>query len=328
MRIRTFLIFSAFFIFVALVFSPLAHACHCPENGNQPQDGVTQCGGGGGDPIGCQPAYGNYEYEYQYQGEYNYEYEYEGRYDYEYEYEYQSRYEYENQYSGEDSYDTEYPGERTYPAQESYNNQYTSQSNPCAPDAAPHSKPGHCPEDYQSQFTRDPLPRYDIEGTVYYDYDENKRQGPDEPGLRKMRVTAEGLSRGASRRDSDQTKANGTYRIRGLLEGRYNVEVDSDRNLPKDYKITEKPGNINLQNRDERRVDFGIFIPYTIKGVVFYDYNESGKQDKYEPGLGGQDSVRVTAERRQSKIDGSDDSKGRKGEYEIKNLPEGTYDVN
>lgn len=127
----------------------------------------------------------------------------------------------------------------------------------------------------------DPEPKRDISGTVWYDWDQNGRQTNGEPGIGDVRVVA---NRDSSNKEySERTRNGGNYDIKNIPVDRYRVYPDESEGWK---YTTKKDDNVNLNQGNERNVDFGMFKGYEVSVYTYFDMNGNGSGQQ-DPPFGG-----------------------------------------
>ncbi len=126
-------------------------------------------------------------------------------------------------------------------------------------------------------------PQGSIAGTIFNDLNGNGSWDGGEPGLSGIRVR---LSCSAA--ETTFTNGNGSYAFNTLSAGSYTVTED----LPAGWMRTYPAGSgysiiIDSTNLHRIAVDFGNFLPASISGLKFNDYNGDGMRDPDEPGIPG-----------------------------------------
>ena len=144
-----------------------------------------------------------------------------------------------------------------------------------------------------------------VSGTVYMDDDFSGTRSGSEKTVQGISVTL--LNANGAAVDSKQTSAKGSFTFTGLTPGRYSLRMTAQSG----YAFT-RPGAdnimLNLNGGEGYSETFevplgesvtgknaGMIRPATVRGMVFADRNDNGKQDGSEAGLAGT-TVRLMSE--------------------------------
>lgn len=152
-----------------------------------------------------------------------------------------------------------------------------------------------------------------VGGLVWFDRNYDRVPNRDEPGVAGAHVTATDLRSGRSY--SAITDRDGSYVIQRIPAGRYVVSTDDARYLPttrQDVPVTVRPGAASTAN-------FGI-AGGTVSGVAWFDQNQDGIRQAYEPRVSGIPVV-VGNSRTASAVTGRD------GRYLVQDVPAGNHAV-
>jgi hypothetical protein len=169
-----------------------------------------------------------------------------------------------------------------------------------------------------------------IGDTVWFDYNGDGVQQPNEPGLQNIDVTLTGDVNGDGHIETITlyTDPFGHYLFADLYPGKYTVKVNaSDPELPPGSVITTADTySIDLAPaEDYTTADYGFRVPPTgaaIGDLVWDDWNENGALDPGEPGLEG-----VTMELWSSGSLVAKATTDAVGHYLFEGLAAGTYEV-
>lgn len=144
-----------------------------------------------------------------------------------------------------------------------------------------------------------------IQGVVFDDYNGNKEQDGNEPGISGVAVTLGN--------QTINTNAKGSYRFDQVTPGNYTVEIA----VPTGYTAggpTSHP--VAMTSGSATQVNFALQAQSEIRGVVFDDRNGNGTQEPGEPGISGVTILRVGGPSTQTDTHGG---------YRFTNVPTGNY---
>ncbi len=118
-----------------------------------------------------------------------------------------------------------------------------------------------------------------IEGRVFLDTNQDKRQGAAEVGFAGIGLFLDGQLQQISEGD-------GGYSYELLRPGVYDVRLDW-QSLPPDVKVISDPVNNVVLHEGEKEVfNLALLKTHNVESFVYYDSNSNGIRDHGEPGVG------------------------------------------